>query len=41
MAVLLAKWSPSDEIGLLEFLAERGSRLGGNTGQTFLRFSEK
>jgi hypothetical protein len=38
MAVLLAKWSPSDEIGLLEFLAERGSRLGGNTGQTFLRF---
>jgi 3-methyladenine DNA glycosylase Tag len=35
---LLAKWPPSDEIGLLELLAKRGSRLGGNTGQMFLRF---
>jgi 3-methyladenine DNA glycosylase Tag len=35
---LLAKWPPSDEIGLIEFLASRGSRLGGNTGQMFLRF---
>jgi 3-methyladenine DNA glycosylase Tag len=34
----LAKWPPFDEIGLLEFLAKRGSRLGGNTGQMFLRF---
>ena len=35
---LLAKWPSSDEIGLLELLAKRGSRLGGNTGQMFLRF---
>lgn len=35
---LLAKWPPSDEIGLLELLAKRGSRLGGNTGQMLLRF---
>jgi 3-methyladenine DNA glycosylase Tag len=35
---LLAKWPSSDEIGLLEFLAKRGSRLGGNTGQMLLRF---
>jgi 3-methyladenine DNA glycosylase Tag len=35
---LLAKWPASDEIGLLELLTKRGSRLGGNTGQMFLRF---
>jgi 3-methyladenine DNA glycosylase Tag len=35
---LLAKWPPSDEVGLLELLAKRGSRLGGNTGQMLLRF---
>jgi len=35
---LLAKWPSSDQIGLLELLARRGSRLGGNTGQMFLRF---
>ena len=34
----LAKWPSSDQIGLLELLAKRGSRLGGNTGQMFLRF---
>jgi 3-methyladenine DNA glycosylase Tag len=34
----LADWPPSDEIGLLEVLAKRGSRLGGNTGQMLLRF---
>jgi 3-methyladenine DNA glycosylase Tag len=34
----LAKWPSSDEIGLLDLLARRGSRLGGNTGQMFLRF---
>src|SRR4029450_9468986 len=28
----------SDEAGLLELLAKRGSRLGGNTGQMMLRF---
>jgi 3-methyladenine DNA glycosylase Tag len=35
---LLAAWPSSDQIGLLEFLAKRGSRLGGNTGQMLLRF---
>jgi 3-methyladenine DNA glycosylase Tag len=35
---LLAKWPSSDEIRLLEFLAKRGSRLGGRTGQMLLRF---
>src|SRR5436190_8983063 len=35
---LLATWPSSDEIGLLELLAKRGSRLGGNTGQRLLRF---
>jgi 3-methyladenine DNA glycosylase Tag len=34
----LARWPSSDEIGLLNLLAKRGSRLGGNTGQMFLRF---
>ena len=34
----LANWPSSDEIGLLELLAKRGSRLGGNTGQLMLRF---
>jgi 3-methyladenine DNA glycosylase Tag len=35
---LLAKWPSSNEIGLLELLAKRGSRLGGRTGQMLLRF---
>lgn len=35
---LLAKWPSSDQIGLLDLLAKRGSRLGGNTGQMLLRF---
>jgi 3-methyladenine DNA glycosylase Tag len=34
----LSKWPSSDEAGLLELLAKRGSRLGGNTGQMLLRF---
>jgi 3-methyladenine DNA glycosylase Tag len=34
----LASWPSADEIGLLDLLAKRGSRLGGNTGQMFLRF---
>jgi 3-methyladenine DNA glycosylase Tag len=35
---MLSKWPASDEIGLLNLLAKRGSRLGGNTGQMLLRF---
>src|SRR5437763_7649204 len=34
----LSKWPSSDQAGLLELLAKRGSRLGGNTGQMLLRF---
>jgi 3-methyladenine DNA glycosylase Tag len=34
----LANWPSSDEVGLLEVLAKRGDRLGGNTGQMLLRF---
>lgn len=34
----LSKWPASDEISLLDLLSKRGSRLGGNTGQMFLRF---
>ena len=34
----LAKWPSSDEVGLLDLLNKRGSRLGGNTGQMLLRF---
>jgi 3-methyladenine DNA glycosylase Tag len=34
----LAKWPSSDQAGLLDLLAKRGSRLGGNTGQMLLRF---
>lgn len=34
----LANWPSSDEAGLLDLLAKRGSRLGGNTGQMLLRF---
>lgn len=34
----LANWPSSDEVGLLNLLVKRGSRLGGNTGQMLLRF---
>src|SRR3974377_608565 len=34
----LVKWPSSDQIGLTELLTKRGSRLGGNSGQMFLRF---
>jgi 3-methyladenine DNA glycosylase Tag len=34
----LAGWPSNDEIGLLDILAKRGNRLGGNSGQMLLRF---
>jgi 3-methyladenine DNA glycosylase Tag len=37
----LAEWPSSDLVGLLELLGKRGSRLGGKTGQYFLRFIGK
>ncbi len=36
--MFLATWPPSDEVGLLELLSKRGSRLSGNSGQMLLRF---
>lgn len=35
---MFASWPSEDYIGLLALLKKRGSRLGGNTGQYFLRF---
>ncbi|WP_394891995.1 DNA-3-methyladenine glycosylase I [Mesorhizobium sp. AaZ16] len=34
----LAQWPKDDQIGLMAFLAKHGNRLGGNTGQYFLRW---
>lgn len=33
----LHAWPANDQVGLLDLLAKRGSRLGGNTGQMLLR----
>jgi 3-methyladenine DNA glycosylase Tag len=33
----IAAWPPADQVGLLDVLAKRGARLGGNTGQFLLR----
>ncbi len=40
-AKAFADWPPEDYIGLLDMIKKRGMRLGGNTGQYFLRFSGK
>ncbi len=37
-ARFLADWPIDDQIGLLKVLADRGSRLGGHTGNYFIRF---
>jgi 3-methyladenine DNA glycosylase Tag len=37
----LAQWPAEDQVGLLDLLARRGARLGGHTGQYFLRFIGK
>jgi 3-methyladenine DNA glycosylase Tag len=37
----LADWPSTDLVGLLDVLARRGGRLGGHTGQYFLRFVGK
>jgi len=34
----LASWPADDQVGLMEVLAKRGSRLGGYSGQYLLRF---
>ena len=38
VAKALVRWPSDDYAGLLNMLKKRGSRLGGNTGQYFLRF---
>ncbi len=35
----LAQWPGDDQVGLMAFLGKYGSRLGGNTGQYFLRWA--
>ncbi|WP_428688114.1 DNA-3-methyladenine glycosylase I [Roseibium sp.] len=40
-AKFFAHYPPGDQIGLMEVLKKRGSRLGGNTGQIALRFMGK
>ena len=40
-ARFFADWPDTDYVGLLTVLKKRGSRLGGNTGQYFLRFMGK
>lgn len=37
----LAEWPLGDQVGLLDLLGKRGTRLGGRTGQYFLRFIGK
>ena len=34
----LAGWPADDQVGLMAYLGKHGSRLGGNTGQYFLRW---
>ncbi|HTV71842.1 MAG TPA: DNA-3-methyladenine glycosylase I [Rhizobiaceae bacterium] len=34
----LANWPADDQVGLMVYLGKNGSRLGGNTGQYFLRW---
>ncbi|TIL28184.1 MAG: DNA-3-methyladenine glycosylase I [Mesorhizobium sp.] len=36
----LADWPANDQVGLMAYLGKHGSRLGGNTGQYFLRWLE-
>ncbi|MEP3048599.1 MAG: DNA-3-methyladenine glycosylase I [Roseibium sp.] len=40
-ARFFARYPVNDQIGLMEILKKRGSRLGGNTGQIALRFMGK
>src|SRR6266850_1114778 len=37
----LAQWPAGDQVGLLDLLGKRGTRLGARTGQYFLRFIGK
>ena len=37
----MAGWPESDQVGLMDLLKKRGARLGGMTGQYFIRFAGK
>lgn len=37
----LCSWPCTDQVGLMRYLRQHGARLGGNTGQYFLRFIGK
>lgn len=41
IAKLIAEWPGDDYVGLLFYLKKQGSRLGGNSGQRFLRYMGK
>ena len=38
---VFSQWPASDQIGLMSWLKQEGSRLGGNTGMYFIRFMGK
>lgn len=40
-ATFFAEWPSSDQVGLMKYLHNNGSRLGGKTAQWFIRFSGK
>lgn len=37
-SALIAEWPADDQVGLMLYLKKHGSRLGGKTGQRFLRY---
>ncbi len=39
LSKFLKRWPKDDQVGLLDYLKTHGARLGGNTGQYFLRFN--
>lgn len=41
IAKLIADWPSEDFVGLLSYLKKHGARLGGNSGQRFLRYMGK
>jgi len=41
IATLIADWPDEDFVGLLSYIKKQGSRLGGNSGQRFLRYMGK
>ncbi|MBL4851955.1 MAG: DNA-3-methyladenine glycosylase I [Gammaproteobacteria bacterium] len=40
-AQFIAEWPENDQVGLMAYLKKHGSRLGGNSGQWFMRYVGK